>query len=421
MNLIKTTAALALCMTFAFAGAVQAYAREPVYVTDTITDDDFSSGKIPNSIYQVGSNNGGTAGIYEYGGDRNYVVRVGADGATTSIGPVFAIRLQDRQCDFDLEFDICATTTDIDYNLKVYDWAQSSPRYKLNILQLKNGEVIPTGEGGSSENAEFEAEKWYRFKVKLYTDGNRYDLYMAEYDGSVLGEYRQLAEGRSSVNAAMVKGFNSFQFNTAATTPQGGYTYIDNVLCTMQSELPYVEEIYQSLEEPRKVYLKIGGKLDETDMLGKVRLYDELGQVELKGAEYNTETSVMTLTSKRSLNEGMTHGITIDKTVLRDGGFELGMDLEEVFECIPAAADVVEGSFTEIEEGTRFDAYIKNTTDTEKSFILIVTNDGSQRAVECTVGAGSEARVSAPPLPGAYEAFAIGSDADIISSKIWKK
>lgn len=418
MKSIKIFAA-ALCAVIA-AGSVCAFGKEPVYVTDIITDDDFSSGEIPNAKYQTGSNNGGKVMIHNYDGNGNYAVAVGADSATTSVGPMFAIRLGNIQSDIDLEFDIQATAADVDFNLKVYDWEKSAVRYKLNVFQMKNGEVIPTGSGGSGDTAEFSENQWYRFKLKLYTQSNKYDLYMAKYSDGALGEYIQLAQDRSAVNASKVQGFNSFQFCCAAMET-GGWVYIDNILCTKQTELPYIDSVYQQSGEKNKVYIKLGGRLAEADLTGKVMLSDELGEVDMESAVYEADTSVITLSAKRSLNTRMAHTVTVDKSVLREGGIELGMELKEDFLSSPSQMDIVEGNFEETADGTVFNARLVNNTDTQRVFILIIAGDSGQKAVECTIEPGGEANVSTPPLTEAARVFAVDSNADIISSVIQKK
>ena len=419
MKIVKILTAV-LCAAVVM-GNASGFAHEPIYVTDVITEDDFASGTIPNDKYQIGSNNGGKAMIHDYDGSGNYVVSVGAAGATTSIGPMFAIRLQDIQSDVDLEFDLQATTTDIDFNLKVYDWAKSAVRYKLNVFQMKNGEVIPTGSGGIGDTVRFSENQWYRFKLKLYTGDNRYDLYMAEYSDGVLGEYAQLVEGRSAVNAAKVQGFNSFQFCCATTTASGGWIYIDNILCTKQSELPYIDSIFQPKGERNRVSVQMGGKLAETDLTGKIRLEDELGEVEIENAIYDEESSVIKLTAKRFLNPGMAHTVTMDSSVQREGGIELGTELSEGFTSSPTETDLFEGDFEETAEGTVFHARLENHTDSAKKLILVIAGASGQKAVECSLESGVEANVSTPALVAGTHAYVIDSNGDLISSVIRKK
>ena len=417
MKIVRCLAAV-LCAAV-IAGNANSFAREAVYVTDVICKDDFSSGKIPNDRYQIGSNNGGKAMIYDCDGSGNYAVAVGAEGATTSIGPMFAIRLFDIQSDVDLEFDILATTTDIDFNLKVYDWAKSTVRYKLNVFQMKNGEVVPTGSGGSADTVSFSENHWYRFKLKLYSGENKYDLYMAEYNDGNLGEYIRLAEGVNSVNAAKVQGFNSFQFCCAATTASGGWVYIDNILCTKQSELPYIDGISQT--ENNRISVRIGGKLAETELAGKVRVADEFGAVAVESAVYDEETSVILLTTKRSLNPGMPHTVTVDASVKREGGAELGSELGDGFISVQTKTDIFDGNFEETADGTVFNARLENRTEEEKTMILVITGSSGQKAVECVLEPGGTMNVSTPAVAEGEQAYVIDENGNLISSVIRKE
>ena len=427
----------------------RSYEEIILYSTGTVSslkaDADFAlyTGGDPAEEDIIVTDNGGYQRQITVDSAHGTSLSLGAAGNTEGLGVSVGIRLGGTAGKVTTEFDFYTPSNSADMKLMARD--KDTKNYLEFLTFGKNGKISVAGSGGSIplNNTVFKTQTWYRIRLIIDGKTNKFECYLGEitYDGS--GErvidYGLCAKNRYAKDYNKVTLINTFRIFVLTSNNEAGNFVIDNLYSKVDEQMPYITgisgikgaDVYEgAVYDADKLVVKLSGAVLNNDITNAVSITDEISDVGIVSAMYDSEYGGIVITPKRRLNSNLLHSVTLAPTVPVTSSLNLGYSLTETFTASAKDYDVSNGKFESEGNSVSFALDVSNNSGDSQSIVVILCAWNGDaivaiRAAEAvlsdgqtmTVDTGSISKIGSDRVE-AYAAYGLYNSRPI-SNKIW--
>ena len=370
-------------------------------------------------------------------------VSIGADGNTSGYGPSVGVTMDGTTGLINMEFDMYIPAKAA--TLKIMARAKSTKSY-LNIAGFsKAGRMYMYGTGGEApfNNKKYETGVWYRIKLVLDGKTNKYDLYGSKIsygsDGNRIINFETYAKGRYGENYTKVPDINTMRLFVTTSNNEAGNIVIDNLYTKLEEQMPYITGVSSVigsdassgvLYNAEKLVIKLSDAISEGDITDYISITDEISDVNIEYANYDSEYGGIVVVPKGKLNSNLEHKITLKAGLPVSASFDLGYDLSETFITSAKDYDVSKGEFITSGNNVKFAVDATNNSGQNQNIIVILSAWKGDTlvaisAADAVLSDGQTVKVNTGSInkgdSDRVEAYAVYglTDSRPISNKIW--
>lgn len=334
--------------------------------TETISNADFSG----NAITFNGDM--GKKEIVSENGNKFLKSGVYSDSTGGTSAPYVAAEYYVSNAVIEYETDIIFSRNDITYNTNCRGEDRNGTAIHMwSFSFTADGDVKVYNGGTNNDIGDYEANTWYRLKIKLDIPNHKYDFSLTNLANP---SDKCEAIGYNFTDNNFYK-LQHIRIVGNFTSEIPGYIGYDNVKMQYTADYPAISGFTDNLSTIDEVScnaeslicLLTGaiGNITKDDII----LENDYGVVTLESVTAENEKII--IKPKDGFVSSSRYKLTIKSTAPLADGTKIGFDTVAFFNVTPASLDVTGGSFTSDASGITFTADIVNTTSLPKSVTVV--------------------------------------------------